>query len=399
MIKLLVRMFIPDCERINDKDVRAKYSTLSGVLGVVCNLFLFIIKIIIGVIMGSIAVVSDAFNNLADTGTSVVSIVSAKLSNKHPDREHPFGHGRFEYVASLIVSFLIMLVGFELLTTSVENIFDPEPVSIQLPMLLFLALSVSVKVWMYFYNTYLGRKINSQLLLAAAKDSINDCFSTLAVIVASGLGYVFSSGRFEGTFLSKIPYDGIIGACVSVLIIYGGFNIAREVVGLLLGGPPDRELVAELEKAVMSGEDIVGVHDLIVHDYGPGRIIASVHAEVPVDCDIVKVHETVDAIELRIKDELGVILVIHTDPIVTGNECVDALKELAATIVCEFDSEFTIHDFRVTDGESRINMIFDMAVPCYTKDERRKEAVAYVKKRLKEENEGYFAVIQIDNSY
>jgi len=392
-------MFIPDCENVNNKDVRARYSALSGVLGVVCNLFLFIVKIIIGIIMGSIAVISDAFNNLADTGTSVVAIVSAKLSNKHPDREHPFGHGRVEYVASLIVSFLIMLMGFELLAASVKGIARPAPITIKMPLLIFLSLSVLVKVWMYFYNTYLGRKINSQLLMATARDSLNDCFSTLAVIVASVLGYVFSGPRFENTVMAKIPYDGIIGVCVSLMIIYSGFIIARDVVGLLLGAPPSKELVEEIEKAVMSGDDIVGLHDLIVHDYGPGRIIASVHAEVAEDCNIVKVHESVDAIELRVKEELGVVLVIHTDPIATVNEKTEKLRELTARIVNEVDSDFSIHDFRVTEGENRINLIFDMAVPCDIKEERREEAVGYIRQRLKEENEEYYAVISIDNSY
>ncbi len=399
MIKLLVRMFIPDFENTQDKDVRASYSTLSGVLGIICNFFLFVVKIIIGMMMSSIAVVSDAFNNLADIGTSAVSIVSAKMSNKHPDREHPFGHGRIEYVASLIVAFLIMLVGFELLKTSVDGIIHPEPVKIQLPMLVFLLISISVKVWMYFYNRYLGKKINSQLLFATAKDSINDSFSTAAVIAASGLGYLFSSERFADTVLSKIPYDGIIGACVSLLILWGGINVAKEVVGLLLGGPPDKELAESLEKTVLAGEDVVGVHDLIVHDYGPGRIIASVHAEVPVDCDFVKIHETIDEIESKVKAEQGIILVIHMDPIITGNERVDALKKLVAGIVSEFDPEFTIHDFRITDGENRINMIFDMAVPCETSEQKRADAVDFIKKRLKKENEGYYAVIQIDNCY
>ncbi len=399
MIKLLIRMFIPDFENTSDKHVREKYSTLSGVLGVICNLFLFAVKVTIGALMSSIAVISDAFNNLADTGTSIVSIVSAKMSNKHADREHPFGHGRIEYIASLVVSFLIMLVGFELLKSSVDGIIHPKVTKIQIPMLVFLGISILVKVWMYCYNRYMGKKINSQLLLATAKDSINDSISTLAVIVASGLGYVFSSGRFEGTVMSKIPYDGIIGACVSLLIIWGGINVAKEVVGLLLGGPPEKELVDALEKAVLAGEDIVGVHDLIVHDYGPGRVIASVHAEVPVDGDIVKIHETIDEIELKIKDELGIILVIHMDPVIVGNERVDGLKALVAGIVREFDSEFTIHDFRITDGDSRINMIFDMAVPCDTSASKREEALTFVKKKLKEVNEGYFAVVQIDNVY
>lgn len=392
-------MLIPEFEKTDDKKVRERYSTLAGVLGVVCNLFLFALKLTVGVIMSSIAVISDAFNNLSDIGTSVVSIVSAKMSNKNPDREHPFGHGRIEYVASLIVSFLIMLVGVELIKTSAENIFAPKPVDLTPPLVIFLALSVLVKVWMFVYNRYLGRKINSSLLLAASKDSLCDSISTLAVIIASVLGYVFSGERFAGTFLSKIPYDGIIGLCVSLIIIYGGFSMAKDVVRLLLGSAPDPELVRKISEAVLSGEGILGAHDLIVHDYGPGRVIASVHAEVPVECDIVRIHETIDAIEQSVKERLGIILVIHMDPIAVNNERTDSLKALVYSIVREFNEEYSIHDFRITDGENRVNMIFDMVVPCDTANNVRKEAVDYIKRRLLEINTAYHAVIQIDNSY
>ena len=261
MIKFLVRKFVKDHENTGDPKVRARYMTLSGVLGICCNAFLFAVKLAVGLITASISITSDAFNNLSDMGTSVVSIVGARLSDKHPDKDHPFGHGRIEYIASLVMAMLIMVFGVELLKTSVEGIIDPKPVAL----------------------CYLGKRIGSALLEATARDSLSDCFSTLAVIAGAILTMVFGGKAFAGTFWAKIPFDGIIGLLVSLLIIWNGFSMAKEVVGLLLGGPPDPELVKKIEELVLGGKDILGVHDLIVHDYGPGRIIASAHAEVPME--------------------------------------------------------------------------------------------------------------------
>lgn len=389
MIKLLIKMFIPDFKNTESSIVRERYSVLSGVLGICCNVLLFAVKLIIGLFINSIAVISDAFNNLADIGTSLVSIVSVKLSNKHPDKDHPFGHGRIEYIASLVVSFLIMLVGFELLKTSFDKVLNPAPMKFNALMIFFLLLSVLVKVWMFTYNRYMGKAINSSILKATAQDSLSDCISTGAVIVSLVLSY----------FVPGIPFDGIIGLLVSVIIMYAGFNIAREVINILLGAPPDPEFIQKITDMLMETDEIVGVHDLIVHDYGPGRVIASVHAEVSDKCDIVKVHEAIDAAEVRMEEELGIIMVIHMDPITTDNEFVNGLKEMVCNIVKEYNSEYTIHDFRITDGESRINMIFDMTVPFDTNAKAKKLAADTVAAKIHEIDERYYAVIKVEGAY
>lgn len=386
MIKFLVKKFIKDYENTADSIVRERYTLLSGILGIICNAFLFALKIIIGTVSGSIAITSDAFNNLSDMGMSIVSIFSAKLSNKHADKDHPFGYGKVEYVASLIVSLVILLVGFELLKSSVNGIIHPEAVKMTIPLIIILTLSILVKVWMFLYNRYLGRKTNSSLLEATSKDSLSDCISTAAVILASALVLIFPN----------VPFDGIFGVLVSLLILWNGFKMALEVVNLIIGGPADPEIVAEIENRVLSGKDILGVHDLIVHDYGPGRVFASCHAEVPYNGNVLEMHENIDMIESAVKNDLHIMLVIHMDPVVHDSPRVNALKELTTNIAKEINESFTIHDFRITDGEKWTNLIFDMVVGPEVRAEKRQEYVDYVNKRLKEEDETLHAVITVE---
>lgn len=309
MIKLLIKKTIKDYDNVTDNKVRERYSVLAGVLGILCNIFLFALKLIIGWSVNSIAIISDSFNNLSDTGSSAVTVIGAKMSNKSADREHPYGHGRIEYVSSLIVSFIIIIVGIEVLQSSLDKIFNPSPVSISPVMLVILILSVLVKVWMFSYNRYMGSKINSGVLKATASDSLNDVFATSAVILSS----------FIGQYFTNVPVDGIIGVLVSLLIIKAGYGIASQTVNTLLGSAPDRELVEKLQSEILSAEGIVGVHDLLVHDYGPGRVIASVHAEVPDDADIVTIHEVIDQVEKRVGKDMGIELVIHMDPVKVEN--------------------------------------------------------------------------------
>ena len=316
MIRLIVSKVIRDAENTQDKHVRERYGVLSGALGVLCNTLLFLTKLIIGVLMNSIAIISDAFNNFSDMGSSLVSIIGAKMSNKRPDKEHPFGHGRIEYISSFIISFLIMTVGLELAKSSVDKILHPQPVEFSWALTGILTLSILIKVWMFSYNRYLGRKINSTVLAATAKDSLNDVIATSAVIVSTVIG----------SFVS-FPVDGIIGLLVSVLVMYTGFGIAKETVGILLGTPPSKELVEKIRDEVLKNEEIKGIHDLIVHDYGPGRVMASLHAEVPDDINIVKIHEAIDETEQRIQRELGIEVVIHMDPIAQHCEETDRLKK------------------------------------------------------------------------
>ena len=304
MIKLIIKKFIKDSEKVNDKKVRESYGVLSGTLGIICNVFLFVVKLVLGLFINSIAVISDAFNNLSDMGTSVITIFGAKLSSRPPDEEHPHGHGRYEYIASLVVSFIIFAVGFRLLSTSFSKILNPQKVLLNTVSVLILLISVLVKVWMFSYNRYIGKVINSSVNRAAALDSLNDVYATGGIIL----------GMVIGSF-TAFPVDGIMGLVISVLIMYTGFKAAKDSVNLLLGALPDPEIIQRINELVLSGENIKGIHDLKIHDYGPGRITASIHAEVADNVNIVDIHSEIDKIEAKVKEELGIDMVIHMDPV------------------------------------------------------------------------------------
>ena len=388
MIKFLVRRFIKDHDNISDKKVRETYGVLGGILGIICNIFLFLIKLTIGLVMNSIAIISDAVNNLSDIGSSFVTVIGSKLSNRRPDKEHPFGHGRLEYISSLLVSLIIVIVGFELLKTSFEKIIHPEKMEFSLVLIIILSLSVFVKVWMFSYNKYLGTKINSSVLKATARDSLNDVIATSAVIVSTIIG----------NFVD-LPIDGVVGLLVSGLVMYSGFGIAKDTIGVLLGTPPSEELVAQIDKMILDGDGIIGVHDLIIHDYGPGRVMASAHAEVPDDISIVKIHEVIDGIEQSILNELGIHIVIHMDPLSVNCEQTDEIKNIVKQIIKQVNPKFSIHDFRLTNGESRINLIFDLEIPCDMKDADRKSSLLKINELIHEEDERYNTVIKVDNSF
>ena len=399
MTDFRLRKIIKDGGNAGDPAVRTRCTVFSGVIGIIYNGLLFAVKLVIGIFSASIAITSDAFNNLSDLGTSVVTLVSARLSGKQPDREHPFGHGRVEYVASLVMALVIMLVGAEMLKSSAEGIIHPSPVKLSIPMIVILALSIGVKIRLWAVNRKLGRAIGSTLLLAAAKDSLWDSVRTVAAIAGAVLTYVFGSGRFAGTFISRVPFDGIIGFAISLLIIWSGFSIARNVVDRLLGGAPDPELVAEIKDRVLSGKDVLGIHDLIVHDYGPGRVFASAHAEVPYKGNMMELHETIDVIESGVQKDLGVVLVIHMDPVVNDSPRVDALREMTERVCRETNASFSIHDFRITDGEEWVNLIFDLTVPAEMTADERKDAVELIKKKLRDEDRSLHAVINAESEF
>ncbi|MBE7053209.1 MAG: cation transporter [Ruminococcaceae bacterium] len=388
MTKFLIKKFVPDYENTSDKYVRERYTVLAGIMGIICNFLLFLVKLFIGVFMGSIAIISDGFNNLTDMGSSLIGIIGAKLSNMRPDKEHPFGHGRLEYISSLIVAFLIILVGIELFKASFAKIFNPQKINFDPILMFILILSVFIKLWMYIYNRYMGKKINSQILTATSKDSINDVFSTITVIVSTFLG-----------LFTSFPVDAVMGILVSGLILYSGYDVAKETINLLLGNSPDKELVNEISNIILNGEGIVGIHDLIVHDYGPGRIMASVHAEVPSDVDIIKIHEVIDELEQNILNNMGIMIVIHMDPILVNCEKTNKLKEMIKNIVNDIDVRFSIHDFRITDGDNRINLIFDIVVPCDYDEAKRKELILNIKEKVSLIDKKYSLVIHIDNEY
>ncbi len=304
MIRFLVKSRIHNYQNTQDPYVREQYGVLGGVLGIICNLLLFAVKVLTGLITGSIAILSDGFNNLSDMGASVVSILGAKMSSLRADEDHPYGHGRAEYISALVVAFLILFVGQELFLTAIRKILNPVPVSTSLSVMLLLVLSILGKLWMWHYNRYLGKAIGSEVLLAAAKDSINDCIATAAVLLSSLLV----------PFVS-FPLDGIMGLLVSCLILWSGFQVARDTIHQLLGHRPTEELEEKITRAVLEHQNILGMHGLMVHDYGPGRIIASVHAEVPETLSLVDCHSMIDRIEKSILKELNVDIVIHMDPI------------------------------------------------------------------------------------
>ncbi len=386
MTKYLIKRWTAKSD-ITSAEVRTKVCMTAGIMGIICNLLLFVLKFVIGVFMHSIAIISDAFNNLSDTGSSVVTIIGAKLSRKKPDKEHPFGHGRYEYISSLIVSFIIILVGIELLKGSVQKIFNPEAIVMSPWLVGFLCLSLPVKFWMYRFNYSMGKAVNSSAVLATAKDSLNDVVATAAVIFTA----------VAGKFIDFLPLDGIVGTVVSLMIIYSGFGITMDTIGLLLGTTPDPELSKHIRTIIMEAEGVVGVHDLIVHDYGPGRVIASVHAEVPDNCNVVEIHEVIDALEHKINDELDVHIVIHMDPISVDCEYTAATKLRVQEIIKSIDNRMNIHDFRMVDGNNNINLIFDIEVPADFGDTDGLKAE--VSKRLAELDSRFNAVIDIDTMF
>ncbi len=387
-MNFIIKMFIKNHEDTQNKDVREKYSVLSGITGIILNLVLFGVKCLASFIMGSMAVLADAFNNLSDCGSSVISIASAKLSNRRPDKEHPFGHGRIEYLSSLLVSFLIILVGFELLKSSADKIIHPTVVTTPIPILIALVITIFVKLWMFLFNKKLGKKISSTLLLATAKDSLNDSIATTVTVISAVVAP-----------FTKIPLDGIMGMLVSLFIMYGGYGLAKETVGILLGKPADKETKEQVAKILFSKPEILGIHDLIVHDYGPGRVMASVHAEVSDEGDVVAIHETIDYLEVVVAKELGISLVIHMDPIKTNCETTNSLKIFINEFLDTKEENLSIHDLRITDGKENINVIFDLVVPVSFTEKQRKEIISEITDEIKKSNSKFSVVINIDDEY
>ena len=386
MTKALIRLFIRDAENTRDARVRERYGVLSGAVGIACNVFLFILKVVIGLVTGSISIAADAFNNLSDGLSCMISIVGFKVSGKAPDEKHPFGYGRTEYIAGLVVAFIIVLVGFEFFKTSIDRILHPAPVAFSLVLVVILAISMLVKLWMGAFNVQIGRRIDSPVLMAAGQDSRNDVITTGVVIL----------GMVAGQF-TTLPVDGDVGVLVAAFIVWAGFGIARDTVAPLLGEAADPEIAKNIEKLVMESEYIVGVHDLIVHNYGAGRWLASLHAEVPSDSDFVAVHEVIDEAEKRVWQRTGVYLVIHMDPIDVNNEHVAALREQVDAVLRSIDENLSMHDFRVVDGARQINLIFDVVVPFSYDNDAKRDLMMTIRDKLKEIDYRYNPVVTFDH--
>ena len=352
MVTLLSKWLIANHEQVADPEVRRKYGVLCGAVGIALNLLLFLAKFFAGTISGSIAITADAFNNLSDAGSSLVTIVGFKLAGQKPDPDHPFGHGRMEYLSGLVVSMLILLMGFELLKSSVNKIRFPEPIEFSWISVAILVLGIAGKLYMSRYNSKIGNKINSAAMKATAADSLSDCISTTAVLIATLIAYFFS-----------VNIDGWVGLAVAGFILLAGFKAAKETIDPLLGQAPDPELVAQIEETVLQYAPIQSIHDLVVHDYGPGRMMISLHAEVPADGDLLEMHDTIDLAEQTLRDRFRCDAVIHMDPIVTDDAEVLRMRSKMQQLVQVIDRRITVHDFRMVTGPTHTNLIFDVAAP------------------------------------
>lgn len=388
MTDWLVKTFIQHPDDRDDPAVRQRYGLLSGLVGIILNLLLSAGKFLAGVFTGSIAVTADAFNNLSDAGSSVVTLAGFRLAAKQADDDHPFGHGRIEYISGLIVAGAILLVGVELARSSLEKIFRPEAVDFSWLSVGILCASILVKLWMSAFNRKLGRRIGSAAMAATAADSLSDVVATSAVLLGTLVGH------FTGLHI-----DGWVGALVAVFILRAGWGAAKDTLDPLLGQSPDPDLVSSIEKAILAHPQVTGVHDLVIHDYGPGRRMMSLHAEVPMDADVLEVHDVIDNIERELKEKFHIEAVIHMDPIATKDPYTNQLREQVAELVREIDPDMTIHDFRMTAGPDHQNLIFDVVVPhhCPLSDEEVKEAIAGKAKAL--EGGPFYTVVSLDRSY
>ncbi|MGL5541054.1 MAG: cation diffusion facilitator family transporter [Erysipelotrichaceae bacterium] len=387
MTHLLIRIFVRNSDDIHNLSVRKDYGTLSSMVGIVANIFLFTAKLVIGTIANSIAITSDAFNNLSDMASCVFTLVGYRLAAKPADEDHPFGHGRIEYLVSLVVASVILFVGAQFFFSSVEKIFFPEAVVYSHIAALVLVLSMATKLWLSAFNRTLGLKIKSHTMLATAQDSKSDVWATLSTFVA-----------LLASLFTDLPIDGVMGVVVSILILKAGFGIIKETVDTLIGAKVDEGLASQILEMVLASPSILGAHDLVVHNYGPGRMMASIHAEVPSDCNLMQVHDEIDGLERRLLKELNVHTVIHMDPIEVNNQINVETKALVETKIKEIHADLSIHDFRMVNGETNINLIFDMVIPSILQG-KEQQIKSKLEAALQQSNPAYQLVITFDHQY
>lgn len=383
----LVKTYIKDYKGVNNNKVREKYGALSSIIGILLNLILFVAKYVIGTLSNSITIISDAFNNLSDSANCIITLFGYKMAAKPADKDHPFGHGRVEYLTSLGIAIVIIFVGVELMKTSITKIMNPEKVIFSYIVVAMLILSIIVKLWMFIFNNKLGKYINSSILIATAQDSKNDMIATSVAIVS-----IISS------LFTDLPVDGVLGVVVSCFVIYSGYDIVKDTVDVLIGKPMDVELVKELEELMLSDKHILGTHDLIVHNYGPGNLIGSAHAEVSVDENILEIHDAIDMIEKEIYERFNILMTLHIDPLELNNEYVNKCRSMIKKIVVNIYQGLTIHDFRVVKGPTHTNLIFDVLVPydCKCSNTYIKEKID---EQLSNEHTRFYTVIIFDKKY
>ena len=385
MLKLLAKLFIHDSENCSDPRVRTAYGTLCSVYGIFLNLLLFAGKYAAGLLSGSVAITADAFNNLSDAGSSVITLLGFALAGKKPDPEHPFGHGRLEYITGLAISAIIILVGVDLGKNSIAKIINPSPVEAGILPAVILVAAILVKIYISYYNRRIGKKINSAVMEATALDALTDTISTFVVLISMAVSYFF-----------KINIDGWAGLFVALFIVYAGISAAKDTIAPLLGSAPDPEFVRSIEETVMSHKEIVGIHDLFVHDYGPGRVFITLHAEVDGHGDFFGLHDVVDSAETELKEKYGCLATIHMDPIDSSNPEINSLRDkVLDKLRQEISEDIKIHDFRVVPGPSHTNLIFDAAVPVDFKLSDAKLESA-IKETVSSSFPRCFAVVNID---
>ena len=387
MTELILKKFIKDYKNVKEPSVREKYGILSGVVGVIINLLLSVSKFIIGTVSHSIAITGDAVNNLSDVGSSVVTLFAFKMASKRPDKEHPFGHGRIEYIAAFIVGLLVELMGFELIKSSVDKIIHPQEVVFSFVSAAVLLISIFGKLYLAIFNKNLGNRISSPALAASVKDSISDITSTGMTLAALILSQ-----------FTSLPLDGIFGVIVSLFIMYSGYGVLKESIGIILGAPPSKEFVDELVSFIKGFDDVQGIHALVIHSYGENRLFGSVHIEVPESMGIVISHDLADTVEAEVYKKFKMQLVAHIDPIVTNNENYDYLKSLIADVLCEIDETLSFHDFRIVEGTTHTNLVFDIVIPFDFKFSA-KELSSLIQKEVLKQNETYFVVATIEYNY
>lgn len=388
MTELLVRKFVKNYQNTDDSRVRTDYGVLTSVVGILCNVLLFAGKLAVGMVMRSVSVMADAFNNLSDAASSVIGFVGVKMAGKPADREHPFGHGRIEYIAALVVAFLVIQVGLTFFKSSLDKIRHPEDLSFDLVSMLILTASVAVKLWLGRFNKALGKRINSSVMQAAAADALGDVVTTLATM-----------GSILFFHFTQINIDGFVGLLVSLVVMWAGIGIARDTLEPLIGQPVDPKLYRKISEFVESYDGILGSHDLIVHNYGPTRSLASIHAEVPNDVDIETSHEIIDRIERDAARKLGIFLVIHMDPVAVRDERVTELKEQVTAELKKIDERLSLHDFRIVDGEQQINLIFDVVVPHSYSDKDMTQLHLDIVEKVSGLDPRYQCVVTLENGY
>ena len=384
MVTLLTKIFIRDSKNTSSPAVRQAYGMLCGTVGIVLNLLLFAGKFFAGLLSGSIAITADAFNNLSDAGSSIITLIGFRMAGQKPDPGHPFGHGRIEYISGFLVSLLILVMALELIKNSVEKILHPQELTFSPVIVVILAVSILVKCYMALYNARIGRQIDSAAMKATATDSLSDMLATTVVLAATLTAHY-----------AKLSIDGYCGVLVGLFILYAGFQAARDTLNPLLGQAPDPAFVKQIEEIAMSYDTILGIHDLIVHDYGPGRVLISLHAEVSADGNLLKLHDTIDLAEHRLHSELGCSAVIHMDPVCIHDEQTQRLKIMAQHVLSTIDERLTLHDFRIVTGPTHTNLIFDVVTP-YDFDYSDAGLCELINRRLKEQDASYCAVIEVD---